>query len=124
MSDSEMQVDPQSKPSDKEIEDKENTDADISGHYLSNEVEFTPWHEEPLPQEAVSGLGHRRVVKKRDILQGKPVNIIHEISLEPDPSLEGMEITPVKDNDLLVGLKIECGCGRVHEVRFEYNDIE
>jgi hypothetical protein len=121
MSESEMHDDPQVKPKDR---DMENQEADISGHYLSDEVEFTPWHEEPLPREAESGLGHRRVVKKKDIIQGKPVNIVHEVSLEPEPELEDMEIFPVKKDGVLIGLKIECGCGRNHEVRFEYDDVE
>jgi hypothetical protein len=123
MSDSETQFDPLSEPANRELDDKEEDETDISGRYSSSEVDFTPWHEEPLPQDT-GGLGHRRIVKKRDIMQGKPVNIVHEVSLEPESELEGMEVFPIKEDNLLVGLKIECGCGRSHEVRFEYNDAE
>lgn len=123
MSDSETQFDPMLEPTDRKFEDKEDNEADISGHYSSSDVDFTPWHEEPLPK-STAGLGHRRIVKKKDIMPGKPVNIIHEISLEPEPELEGMEVFPLKEDNLLVGLKIECGCGRNHEVRFEYNDTK
>jgi hypothetical protein len=123
MSDSETQFDPLSEPANRELDDKEEDETDIGGRYLSSEVDFTPWQEEPLPRDT-GGLGHRRIVKKRDIMQGKPVNIIHEISLEPESEIEGMEVFPLKEDNLLVGLKIECGCGRSHEVRFEYNDKE
>jgi hypothetical protein len=124
MSDSEAQFDPLSEPADEEIDDRaEEDESDIGGHYSSSELDFTPWHEEPLPL-GTGGLGHRRIVKKRDIMQGNPVNIIHEVSLEPESEIEGMEVFPLKEDNLLVGLRIECGCGRSHEVRFEYNNTE
>lgn len=122
MSDSEAQSDHFSKPENGGSDDTDH-EADISGRYLADEVDFTPWQEEPIPRTS-SGLGHRRVVKKKDIMQAKPVNIIHEISLDPEEEIEGMEVFPIKQDNLLIGLKVECGCGRSHEIRFEYNDEE
>lgn len=122
MSDPEAQSDHITE-SEKGESDDTDLEPDLGGRYSADEVDFTPWHEEPIPRSS-SGLGHRRVVKKRDIMQAKPVNIIHEISLEPEEEIEGMEVLPIKQENLLVGLKIECGCGRSHEIRFEYNDEE
>ena len=122
MSDSEAQFDPLAKSENQESDDTDH-EADLSGRYSADEVDFTPWQEEPIPRSD-SGLGHRRIVKKKDIMQTKPINIIHEISLEPEDEIEGMEVFPIKQDNLLVGLKIECGCGRSHEIRFEYTDEE
>ncbi|MFB0517010.1 MAG: hypothetical protein ACETWG_10485, partial [Candidatus Neomarinimicrobiota bacterium] len=86
--------------------------------------DFVPWREEQLPKQAVSGIGHRRVIKKDNVHRGTPVKITHEISLEPEPEPKArrIEVSPIMDGDTVVGLSIVCGCGATHEVRFEYGD--
>jgi hypothetical protein len=88
------------------------------------DTEFTPWREEPIPLELSTTLGHRRIVKERNVHQGQPQKIKHEISFEPEPETEHIDVVPLKDGDSIVGLRIECGCGATHEVRFEYSDEE
>ncbi|UCD37316.1 MAG: hypothetical protein JSW54_10845 [Fidelibacterota bacterium] len=95
------------------------------GDEASADTEFTPWREEPLPLKQTTGLGHRRLIKKGKVRQGTPMTISHEVSLEPESAgQEQMEITPLMENDTIVGLHIRCGCGSNQEVRFEYSDKE
>ena len=52
----------------------------------------------------------------------EPVKITHEISLEPDPEPESVEITPLIEDETIVGLLLKCSCGKTHEVRFDYGE--
>ena len=90
------------------------------GGVPSKQLDFIPWREEPMLKEAISGIGHRHIVKKGKVRQGRPVNITPEISLEPEA--EDMEVTPIMDGETVVGFNIACGCGATHEVRFKYPD--
>lgn len=104
----------------------EREDSTVIKGVSAPDTEFTPWREEPIPLQAATGLGHRRIVKKGKVLQGQPHRIKHEISFEPEPEPESkyIEVVPLKDGDDIIGLQIQCGCGATHEVRFEFSDGE
>ena len=84
--------------------------------------DFTPWSEEQSHSQATSRLGQSRVIKGRMVKIAEPVKITHEISLEPDPEPESVEITPLIEDETIVGLLLKCSCGKTHEVRFDYGE--
>lgn len=110
------------------VEDK-NSSA-LEEHPSPQQIDFTRWQEESLPAQSASTIGHRRVVKSREVYQSEPVKITHDITLEldPDPDTEteseSVKITPLREGDAIVGLLLTCGCGATHEVRFDYGEEE
>ncbi|MEE9162186.1 MAG: hypothetical protein V3U35_04355 [Candidatus Neomarinimicrobiota bacterium] len=102
--------------------DSQERERSIEGRHPARQTEFAPWREEELPAEAASELGHRRIVKKGNVRLGRPKMIKPEFHIEPEPHRESVEITPLKDKDEVVGLRLTCSCGAVHEVRFEFTD--
>ncbi|UCH62549.1 MAG: hypothetical protein JSU77_12245 [Fidelibacterota bacterium] len=108
------------------VEDKDSSTSEE--HQPPQQIEFTRWQEGSLPTHPVSSIGHRRVIKSQKVHQNEPVKITHDITLEPDPDPEpepeSVEITPLKEGDVIVGLQLTCGCGVIHEVRFDYGDNE
>ena len=94
----------------------------LKGRQSGTDIEFTPWQEEPIPEKIISELGHRRIVKKDNLLQGSPQEIIPQFHLESNPDRETVEVTPIVENEETVGLRLMCSCGTVHEVRFEFGD--
>ena len=83
---------------------------------------FVSWKEQPLNTMATAALGRRKLIKKRNVSQGTPRTIIPEYNLEPEPAAEIVEITPLKEDDVVVGLRLVCSCAAVHEVQFEFDD--
>ncbi len=102
--------------------DSKETQRSIEGRLPAKQTAFTPWREEELPTEASSDLGHRKIVKKSNIRMGRPKKIEPEFHIEREPRRESVEITPLKDKDEVVGLRLKCSCGVIHEVRFEFTD--
>ena len=84
--------------------------------------DFTPWIKEQSHSQAISRLGSSRVIKGRMVKIAEPVKITREISLEPDPEPVSVEITPVIEDETIVGLQLRCSCGKIHEVRFDYGE--
>ena len=94
----------------------------LEKHPSPLQVDFTRWQEGALPVRAISKIGHRHIIKSRKVSRSEPVKITHDITLEPDPEPESVEITPLKEGDAIVGLLLTCGCGATHEVRFDYGE--
>ena len=113
-----------SAPSSQELVSPEEGESSPSEDMLPSQPDFIPWQEEPLPKQAVSMVGHRRIIKSSKVRRGMPRKITPEVSLEPEPEPEGksIEVTPITDGETVVGLRIACGCGATHEVHFEYRD--
>ncbi len=84
--------------------------------------DFTPWIKEQSQSPATSRPRQSRVIKGRMVRIAEPAKITHEISLEPDPKPENVEINPLIEGDTIVGLLLKCSCGRTHEVRFDYGE--
>ena len=84
--------------------------------------DFISWREQALGIKVPSALGKRKLIKKRNVVQGTPRTIIPEYNLEPEQAAEIVEITPLKEDDVVVGLRLTCSCGAVHEVKFEFDD--
>ncbi len=81
---------------------------------------FVPWKEERLPKEASSILQHQTIIKKEQVIPGKPMTITPEIPVNLE--LEEVEVTPILEGDRIVGIQVVCHCGATHEIRFEYNE--
>ncbi len=94
----------------------------LTGRQSGADTKFTPWKEEPIPEEAISELGHRKIVKKNKLHQGSPRIIVPKFHLERNPKPETVEVTPIIENEVTVGLRLVCSCGTVHEVRFEFGE--
>lgn len=94
----------------------------LEDRHPSGQVDFTPWREEPLPGRVTSKIGHRHVIKGSNVRRGEPVKVTPDITLEPEPEPESVKITPLIEDDTIVGLRMTCGCGATHEVRFEYGE--
>ena len=120
--DSELDADSPEHPSEELVPVKMDDSSTLEDRHPSGQTEFTPWQEESLPAHATSKLGHRRIIKSVNVLRGEPVKITPHITLEPEPEPESMEITPLIEDDTIVGLRMTCGCGATHEVRFEYGE--
>lgn len=122
MSHSELDADSPEQSSEDLMPVEEKSSSTLEEHHPPQQIDFTHWQEGSLPAHATSALGHRRVVKSREVRQSEPVKITHDISLEPEPEPESVEITPLKEGDAIVGLLLTCGCGAIHEVRFDYSE--
>jgi len=119
---SELDTDAPKQP-DEELAPMEEDDSSVlEDQHPSRQIDFTRWREEPLPAQATSRIGHRRVVKSGNVRRGESVKITHEVSLEPEPEPESAEVTPLMEGEIIVGLRITCGCGATHEVHFEYSE--
>ena len=103
---------------------EEEDSSTLEEHPSSLPVGFTHWQEGALPAHAISTLGHRHIIKSREVRRIEPVKITHDITLEPEPESESesVEIRPLKEGDAVVGLLLTCGCGVTHEVRFDYGE--
>jgi len=126
MSNSELNADSPEQSSEDVTPVEEGNSSALEEHPDPQQIDFTRWQEESLPTQATSTIGHRRVVKSREVYQSEPVKITHDITLEPEPESESesVEITPLKEGDAIVGLLLTCGCGATHEVRFDYGEEE
>lgn len=126
MSHSELDADSPEQSSEDLIPDEDKNSSTLEEHHPPQQIDFTHWQEGSLPAHATSALGHRRVVKSREVRRSEPVKITHDITLEPgpepEPESESVEITPLKEGDAIVGLLLTCGCGATHEVRFDYSE--
>ena len=80
---------------------------------------FVPWKEEPLLSRASSILQHQSIIKRKNVRSGKPRTIVPRMPVDEKP--EEAEITPIVEGDRVVGIKVVCGCGMTHEIRFEYD---
>jgi len=124
MSHSELDADSPEQSSEDLMPDEDKNSSTLDEHHPPQQIDFTHWQEGALPAHTTSGLGHRRVVKSREVRQSEPVKITHDITLEPEPEpeSESVEITPLKEGDAIVGLLLTCGCGATHEIRFDYGE--
>jgi len=124
MSHSELDADSPEQSSEDLMPDEDKNSSTLEEHHPPQQIDFTHWQEGSLPSHAASALGHRRVVKSREVRRSEPVKITHDITLEPEPEpeSESVEITPLKEGDAIVGLLLTCGCGATHEVRFDYSE--
>lgn len=119
----ELDADSQEHPSEELMPVKMDDSSPLEDRHPSGQTEFTSWREESLPAQAISKLGHRRIIKSGNVvLRGEPVKITPHITLEPESEPESVEITPLIEDDAIVGLRMTCGCGATHEVRFEYGE--
>ncbi len=122
---SELGADSPEHPSEELVPVKMDDSSTLEERHSSGQTEFTPWREESLSAHATSKLGHRRIIKSGNVvLRREPVKITPHITLEPEPEPEpeSVDITPLIEDDTIVGLRITCGCGATHEVRFEYGE--
>ena len=121
---SELDTDSPDRPSEELTPVDENDSPALEDRHPSQRNEFTSWREEPLSTRAISMIEHRRIIKSDRVHQSNPVKITHEVSLEPEPEpeSESLEITPLIEDDNIVGLRMTCGCGATHEVRFTYGE--
>lgn len=83
--------------------------------------EFVPWATANLKQMPVSKFAHQSVVKRKYVKTGRPVKIKPRIPTFEEPTPSEAEITPILQDDQIVGVKVACDCGTVHEIMFDFS---
>ena len=84
-------------------------------------TDFVPWDEANLKQMPVSKFAHQTVVKRRHVTIAQPVKIKPLLPKFEEPAPSGSEITPILQDDQIVGVKVACDCGTVHEIMFDFS---
>ena len=84
-------------------------------------TDFVPWDEANLKQMPVSKFAHQSVVKRKDVQVGQPVKIKPLLPKFDEPAPSEAEITPILQDDQIVGVKVACDCGTVHEIMFDFS---
>ena len=109
--------------------DREETEPDTAGSgenahsgvaKAADAPDFIQWEEESLPSLSHLSIANKGIIKKRNVRQGTPQTIVPKV-----PSLndqQPMKVTPLLEEDAIVGMKVTCTCGNSHEVRFEFDD--
>ena len=82
---------------------------------------FVPWDEANLKQMPVSKFAHQSVVKRKDVQVGQPVKIKPLLPKFDEPAPSEAEITPILQDGQIVGVKVACDCGTVHEIMFDFS---
>ncbi|MCH7939897.1 MAG: hypothetical protein IID13_09155 [Candidatus Marinimicrobia bacterium] len=80
---------------------------------------FVRWEEEVLPAGQNLAVANKVIVKKSNVRPGAPRTIIPKIPTHVDR--RSMEVTPLIEDDTIVGMKVTCSCGNSHEVKFEFD---
>ncbi|MCH8327118.1 MAG: hypothetical protein IID15_01170 [Candidatus Marinimicrobia bacterium] len=83
--------------------------------------EFVPWNEANLKQVPVPMFLHQSVVKSKHVQVAEPVKIKPLIPKYSEPAPSEAEITPILKDDQIVGVKVACDCGTVHEIMFDFS---
>ncbi|MCK4579506.1 MAG: hypothetical protein KAU50_12010 [Candidatus Marinimicrobia bacterium] len=90
------------------------------GSVLKEEpTDVLKWEEKALPSFASLAIAHKTVVKKSKVLEARPTRITPAET--PLAASEEMKVSPIIENEIVVGLNIACECGNRHEIRFEYD---
>jgi len=80
--------------------------------------EFHPLEQETFSETASPSLKNRTVIKNQFVKLHSPIKIeVDEINYQED---RGDLVEPVLENGDVVGLVHRCSCGKVMEIRFEY----
>ncbi len=80
---------------------------------------FVPWEEEVLPSAQGLTTAGKTIIKKSSVRQGTPQTIVPEVPARVNQP--PMDVQPLLEDDIIVGMKITCSCGNSHEVRFEFD---
>ena len=109
--------------------DREETEPDTAGSRentysgvakAADAPDFIQWEEESLPSISNLASANKVIIKKRNVRQGAPQTIVPDVSALNDQ--QTMNVTPLLEEDTIVGMKVTCSCGNSHEVRFEFDD--
>lgn len=84
-------------------------------------TDFVPWDEANLKQMPASKFAHQTVVKGRHVKVAQPVKIKPLLPKFEEPAPSEAEITPILQDDQIVGVKVACDCGTVHEIMFDFS---
>ncbi|RLD16405.1 hypothetical protein DRI50_01970 [candidate division KSB1 bacterium] len=68
-----------------------------------------------------SGVDHRKPVIKRDqLVLGRPRKIEH--ALHVSETHQDGKVTPIYNDDALIGIIYECSCGKVAQILFDFEE--
>ena len=73
--------------------------------------------------EIVKNQSGRRIVSRNKVIKSPNVNDDHRITIKPPVDFDGnsdAEVQPIMENGEIVGIMYRCSCGRISEIRFEY----
>ena len=87
----------------------------------ANEADFVPWEETSFDEVNPSTVGHRKIIKSRLVEEKDRRKIVPELPAASTPPQGKAEIEPLLDNGEIVGVRVACSCGAVHEARFEFS---
>lgn len=87
----------------------------------STDPDFVPWDESNFKQVPSSKVAHRKIILSRLVSEDVRKVIVPQMPDNLDEDSEEADITPIMEGDQITGVRVECPCGRVHEVRFEFD---
>ena len=86
------------------------------------EGKFKPWNEDTADVQSFGVIGGQTVLKKEQVKAGE--RIVVKPQALPEPDRDPIVVTPIVEDDAIVGLQVSCSCGAEHEVRFEFDRNE
>ena len=106
-------------PADADPGEAAQEDADLNAADTDRD-DFVRWDESKLKQVPISNLGYRTIVKKRFVENEAPIKITPAIPKSRLHSQADADITPILQDEQIVGVQVACHCGSVHEIMFDY----
>lgn len=98
---------------------KQDDDEQFSGVIKAAEDDkFEAWQEKPLPTNSGLAFAHERIIKKRRVETGPPTIIEPVIPTLHDANQ--MEVEPITEDEVVIGMRVRCRCGAKHEILFDY----
>lgn len=82
---------------------------------------FVPWESSKFKRIPKSQLAHRTIVQSKYLSSGGRTLIVPQMPPGVEDDNSKADISPMMDGDQIVGLKVVCSCGIVHEIMFEYS---
>ena len=99
----------------------EEQEATPSDSDAADEAGFVPWEKTSFDAVSPSALGHRKIIRSRLVEEQGRRKIVPAIPADSSPREGKAEIEPLLDNGEIVGVRVACSCGAVHEIRFEFS---
>ncbi len=87
----------------------------------ADDAGFVPWEEASFDSVTPSTLGHRKIIRSRLVTEKGRRKIIPTLPADSSAHAGKAEIEPLLDDGEIVGVRVACSCGAVHEVRFEFS---
>lgn len=102
------------------VDPKQDDDEEQFGGVIkaAEDDNFEAWKEQPLPTHSNLAFAHQRIIKKRQVATGEPTMI-----QPPIPEVHGssqMEVEPILEDEIVIGVRVKCRCGAKHEILFDY----